>query len=556
MKLVVRAGAVALLVLVASWLVPPAPAMAAEEEPDSLSGPRWLGRDAPSATVPYPYVYEPIHSWVGEEVQRQLAQGNLTGINFHARGIPRSLIAARVAEALREGKRSVGLLRLARELAWEGRMMELAFPFRDTPPMLSMGPPASMIKLNGLLSAGGTFQKDEPPDFAYQSLAGIRGLYWHPSGLGIYGDYLVTQVRDAALYGDPVVQNTDVQFVVPRAVISWHGGPFELWFGHENSWWGPGRSGGLLVGGGTDPYNQLGYRFHLGTWGSFTAIHLWLSQALGEYAAFHRAEANLGKGLRIGIAEGVRYDGTAPDPLYLVNLVPYAAVERTLSYEAGAVGADRDSLIRSNALLSGDLYWGWSPGWAGYGEILIDDIKTTESGVPTRIAYQLGLVHVREGARRLTLQAEYSRVYNFVYSTFYGRGFYYRGTALGYPKGADVADLGFWADLDLDLDWTVGVQLAYTKIGEGNRGGAWCPPELAPDNPYDAECQAFGEASGREFAGVVQQDYSVGGGATFAPRDNLRFQVEGGVSFLDNADHVDGETATRPFVSGTASWRW
>jgi len=556
MMLSFRAGLVVVLLLAASYVLLATATQASEGDPDSLSWPRWLGRDAGPGTVPYPYVYEPVHSWVGEEVERQLAQGNLEGINFHARAIPRALIAARVAQALREGKRSVGLLRLARELAWEGRMMDLHYPFRDTPPMVTFGPPSSMIKLNGLLSAGGTFQKDEPPDFSYQSLAGIRGLYWHPSGLSLYGDYVVTQIPDASRYGDPVVFDTEIQFWVPRAAIAWHGSALELWFGHDNSWWGPGRSGGLLVGGGTDPYNQLGYRIHLGNWGTFTAMHLWLSQARGVYAAYHRAEANLGKGVRFGLAEGVRYDGTAPDPLYVVNLVPYAAVERLLSAEGDAVGAARDSLVRSNVLFSTDLYWNWAPGWAAYGEFLIDDIKTTESGVPTRLAYQFGLTHVREGTHRLTLQAEYTRVYNYTYSVYYGRGFYFRGVALGYPRGADVGDLNLWADLDLDLDWTANLQFGFGEAGEGNRGGAWCPPDLETNNPYDSDCQTYGDASGSSFAGIVQRTYVAGAGATYAPRDNLRFQLGGGVSFLDNADHVSGRSATRPFVSGTASWRW
>jgi len=549
---------VVVLLVLASFAPVAQTASAEPDAPDdsTQTQPRWLGRDAGSGTVPYPYIYEPIHSWMYEEVERQLAQGNLSGINFHARGIPRSLIAARVAQALREGKRSVGLLRLARELAWEGRMMKLDFPFRDTPAMVTFGPPSSLIKLNGLLSLGGTFEQDEPPDYSFQTLAGIRGLYWHPSGLSMYGDYVVTQIPDAARFGDPVVFDTDMQFWVPRAAIAWHGSAFEFWFGHDNSWWGPGRSGGLLIGGGTEPYNQLGYRIHLGDWGTFTAIHLWMSQALGRYAAYHRAEANLGKGLRLGLAEGVRYDGTAPDPLYLVNLVPYAAVERILTAESEVDAEGRDELIRSNVLFSTDLYWRWTPGWAAYGELLIDDIKTTESGVPTRLAYQFGLTHVREGAHRLTLQAEYSRVYNYTYSVFYGRGFYYRGVALGYPKGADVGDLNLWADLDLNLDWTVNLQAAFTKVGEGNRGGAWCPPELEADNPFDSDCQTYGEASGSAFAGVVQQSYAVGGGVTFQPRDNLRFEIGGGVSFLDNANHVSGESATRPFATGSAAWRW
>lgn len=96
---------------------------AEEETRDHQEEPRWWGEDAGPASVPFPYIYEPTDSWVYQEVERQVAQGNLTGLYHHSRLLPRALIAARVAAALEQGRRSVGLSRLAREFAWEGRMV-------------------------------------------------------------------------------------------------------------------------------------------------------------------------------------------------------------------------------------------------------------------------------------------------------------------------------------------------------------------------------------------------------------------------------------------------
>ncbi|HET9234577.1 MAG TPA: hypothetical protein VFP10_10580, partial [Candidatus Eisenbacteria bacterium] len=328
------------------------------------------------------------------------------------------------------------------------------------------------------------------------------------------------------------------------------------WVGKEDMRWGPGRSGGLLVGGGTEPVTHLGARVHAGTFATLSAVHGWLSEAHGQYVAYHRVELNLGKGLRVAIGEGVRYDGPSPDPLYLINLIPYAVVERIQSAEGDVLDAERDSLVRSNYIAAADFYWGFSPGWALYGEIMVDDVKDEAEETPSRLAYQAGAKHVRGGRHTLTLQAEYTRVYNYTYSVYYNRHFVHRERILGYPLGADLADARFWADLDLDIAWSLGLRAHYSKIGEGNRGGAWCPPGMATDNPYGTDCQTFGDASGRDFAGIPEEAIGFLGSIVYTPRDNWRFEVEAGVDFVDNADHQDGLDRTRPLGAARATWRW
>lgn len=556
MRLYVSASAVVVLLLVHA-----AAARAAGAGDDSLAAgqPRWWGASSGNATVPFPYIYEPIGSWVYDEVDREVAQGNLTGIAENSRPLPRSLIAARVAQAFRDGKHSVGLDRLARELAWEGRMMGLHFPYEDSRPMATVGPPSSFAKFNGRLAAGGTFVRDLRPDFEYQSLAALSGDYWHPSGLSMHGEYVVTQIPNASLYGDPVAKNTEIEYWTPRYTVAWHGGVFEVWAGRDNIRFGPGRSGGLLAGGGTRNYAQLGYRVHLGTFVTATAVHGWLSQPEGRYVAYHRVEMNLGKGFRLGLGEGVRYDGTAPNLLYLTNLVTYAAVERLDTADMNNLD-NRDKLVRSNVLAAADLYWRWGPGRTVYGELLVDDVKSGGQA-PARMGFQVGTSYIREGARRLSLQAEYTRVYNYTYAVYYGRDFFHRGfdrseQSLGYPLGADVGNLNLWADLDLDLNWTLTGRLRRTQIGEGNGAGAWCPQELETDNPFGTVCQSYGPISGSDFAGTVERTVQVTGGGAFSPRDNLRFELEAGVVFVHNLDHEEGRTASRPTLRTLASWRW
>jgi hypothetical protein len=316
-----------------------------------------------------------------------------------------------------------------------------------------------------------------------------------------------------------------------------------------------------MVGGGTTPYSQLGYRIHVGTIATASAVHGWLSQPEGRYVAYHRVELNLGKGVILGLGEGVRYDGTSPDPVYIINLVPYAAIERLLTSEMESPLSKRDELIRSNFLADADLFWRFSPGWAVYGELMVDDVKTTEGDVPTRLAYQLGGKYVHEGSRRLTLQLEYTRVYNYTYAVYYGRDFFrpdfeQEDVSLGYPLGADTGNLCLWADWDLNLDWTLTASAAYTRIGEGNGAGPWCPDSLEADIPYGTDCQTFGPASGSSYAGVVQNSVRLLGGAVFQPRDNLRFELEAGVDLIDNLAHQEGVSENRPLGRVLASWRW
>jgi hypothetical protein len=563
-----RTGGIAgvlVLVLVFAPALPGAAAAPADSTgaPDPPVEPRWWGHDARDATVAFPSIAEPVESWVYEEVERQAALGNLTGLHVFSRPLPRSLIAARVAAALAEGKRSVGLDRLARELGWEGRMMGLRFGHDETRPWVTLGPLGSQAKFNGLITLGGDFEKDEEPVIGRRSVVGFRGNYWHPPGLSLNGEYLVSELENARRFGDPVFSDTDIQFHTPRYTFDWHGRFWEFWLGRDDNRWGPGRSGGLLVGGGSDPYTQFGYRVHLGTFVTASAVHGWLSQGERRFVAFHRVEIAPGKGWRFGIGEGVRYASTAPEPLYLVNLVPYAAVERLQTQDGefdasltdSLFTARRDSLYRSNYMAAVDVSWSWARGWTGYGEILVDDVKPDQSG-PTRMAYQLGLLRVIEGPRRLTLRLEGTRVYNYTYRVYYGRDFFHQDRSLGYPPGADLVDAHLWADLDLDLDWTLTGHLSGTWRGEGNGRGPWCYEYQEANNPYDTDCQTFGEASGRRLSGVIERRIGLTVGAVFAPRDNLRFEAAAGVARIENADHVQDEDATRPLASVRASWRW
>ncbi len=542
----------AILAAAAAWAGHPRAARAAQGE--AGGEPRHWGAEARSATVPYPFVAEPVGSWVYDEIDRQIAAGNLDGLTFTSRPLPRALIAARVAEALAAGKRSIGLSRLARELAWEGRRMGLRYDYEDTRPWITLGPQDALVTFNGLVTLGGAFAEGSRPEIGRRSLVGFRGHFWNPPGVSLNGEFVVTEVEDARRFGDPVFGDTDIQLWTPRFAFDWHGKSWEVWGGRESNRWGPGRSGGLLLGGGAQPFGQVGYRAHLGTFITGTAIHGWLSQAEGRFVAFHRVEFNLGRGLRLGVGEGVRYDGGAPEPLYLVNIAPYAAVERLLTAE-GAETADRDSLFRSNYMPAVDLHWTFAPGWAVYGELLVDDFKTSGEG-PTRLAYQLGGTRVLEGRRRLTLQAEYTRVYNYTYSVFYGRDFYHAGQPLGYPLGPDLADLNAWADLDLDLAWTVTAHGFLTRRGEGNDGRPWCYLWQETDNPFGTDCQTLGDASGREMAGVIERRAGFEAGARYAPRDNLFLEGAAGLELLADEDHVEGADATHPTAWFRAAWRW
>ncbi len=523
---------------------------------DPAEEPRWWAYDSNEATVPFPYVPEPIGSWVYDEVDRQVAQGNLTDLPVNSRPLARSLIAARVAAALRAGKHSVGLDRLARELAWELRMMGAPRPYPESRPMVSLGPPESTVKFNGLVRVGGVFEEGESPRIGPESYVGFNGAYWSTPGFALYGEYLITEVENSARLGDPIAGGTDFIYVTPRFGATWHGKWFEAWFGHDNVRWGPGRNGSLLAGGGSPPFSQLGYRIHLGTFLTASAVHGWLSQAEGRYAAMHRIEMNFSDKVRWGISEGVRYDGTSPDPFYLLNLVTYAAAERLLTAE-GSTSADRDSLFRSNFNVSTDLLWRVSEATSLYGEIMVDDVKTDGSG-PTRLGYQLGARWIHEGARRLTLQGELNRVYNYTYSVFYGRDFYHADEPLGYGRGPDVLDVDLWADLDLNVDWTANVEGFYHRTGQGNDGRPWCPEQYVDGNPYGVDCQVYGPDApgGSVLSGVVED--RMGGllGAVYQPRDNLRLEAAAGVVWISNLDHAEGMDETRTVARGSVSWRW
>ena len=538
---VCRATGLALLLPILLMVLLPLSALS--DEP-----PRWLGKDAGQGTTPWPYVPEPVDSWVYQEIERQVVLGVLQDLPWTSRLLPRALIAQRVAEAWQAGFHTPGLRRLAREFAWESRFMGLGLPQHETFPMLSLGPETSHVKFNGLLELNGTVETATTPDWN-PSKAGVMATYWSPKSLSVYGEFSVSGVKNATRLGNRVVG--DFTFLAPRFGVTWHSSVMELWLSRENVRWAPGRSGGLLAGGGSITYPQLGFRIHIGSLLTASAHHGWLSQPEERYVAYHRVEANLGR-FRAGLAEAVRYDRTAPDPMYMVNLVPYAIVERLNALDTeGNVHAKRDSLYRSNYMLSMDLHYRVTDQIGIYGELLLDDLKTAE-GLPQRLGYQVGASWVTQTeGRQLSLQAEFSRVLNYVYSTYYQRDFQHGGDPLGYPRGPDVRAVDFWGDIQWELDWAAEVRGFWVTKGEGAVGKTWCPEGITGDH-----CVAVGPASASDFMGIVETRTGFEAGPSWTPRDNLRVQVLGGLVHVDNLNHTQDAVETHATGRVAARWRW
>ncbi len=241
-----------------------------------------------------------------------------------------------------------------------------------------------------------------------------------------------------------------------------------------------------------------------------------LNHAEGRYVAFHRLDWRPIGGLRIGLAEGARYNSNGFEPLYLAGIIPYPIVGRLLVRDNDVRATD--PAVRNNVMWDADFTVSPHSGVNLYGEILVDDVGTAASDVPTRIGYQMGslaVLPVGDHTREPRLRFEWTRVWNYTYSTYYGRNFDHEGLPLGYPEGPDSRVLHARGDLVLGRDWTLSGILERIDHGEGRLRAAWDPND-----------STMAGADPSRLSGIVERQWRLLGGCRYTPRPNIEAMLE------------------------------
>jgi hypothetical protein len=362
--------------------------------------------------------------------------------------------------------------------------------------------------------------------------AGLRADLTLWPGAIFMAELYVADVPGGRQFADPLIPDSDVIIYLDRGYLAFHTRYADVTFGRDRQGWAPGRSGTLLLSETARPFT------HLRLQRAFLDDRLHaiiengvLSGTENRYVAFHRLDWRITPRLRLGLAEGARYDAQHIEPLYLVGIIPYTLVGRLLERDNQERASDER--VRNNVMWDLDATWRPLDGLELYGELLIDDIGTETSQTPTRIGYQLGAFHVgRLVGHELRLRGEWTRVWRWVYSVFYGADFVHQDVPLGYPLGPDSRHLMLEGEVLLDDRWTAGLRVVRQDRGENRIGDYW-----DPDDPSTQGADAS------QFQGIVERQWQLIGTAGFQPCRHLDVELELGYANIKNAAHVEGARA-------------
>jgi hypothetical protein len=343
-----------------------------------------------------------------------------------------------------------------------------------------------------------------------------------------YSHQILGRFRDGRRFADPVVTNTDIVVMSEETYLTWTA-PSRRWaasFGRNRWSWGPGREGSLLLSRTSAPITGLTMRGTLGAYRiTGMMISATLQEAAGEQLAAHRIEWQPAEALRIGGTEVARYRGTGWSWVYAIGILPYAVAQRLLSQDEPDSGA----ALRNNTIVGIDAAWRVAPGARLYGELAVDDLNTAR-GNPNKIAWQLGW----DGAAmalggRLAWGAEVSRVWRYVYTSYYGRHHVSQGRPLGFPTGPDARRIVVRATWDPSLDWQWTARAVQTNHGENALDEPLLPTAPKPDPS--------------RFEGIVERTREIELGVRWWPAGGVDAAVRGGWRRIDNRGNVPGARA-------------
>ena len=342
----------------------------------------------------------------------------------------------------------------------------------------------------------------------------------------VYSHFYAGHVDDARRFADPIVPGNDFIVHTEDTYLAYtaEDGAWSGRFGRSRWHWGPGREGSLVLSGSAPALTGLSLAAHfVAIRVDVIALSATLDQAAGEQLAAHRLEWQPFDALRIGVTEAARYNSEVWQPLYLAGAIPYVLVQRFLVQDS----PDSSGVLRNNILFGLDASWRVADGTRLYGEFLIDDLHAETNDNPNKLAWQLGW----EGAgsafgQRFTWGGELTRVWRYVYTSFFDREYAIQGEPLGFPSGPDTRRLRLTGAWDPSVDWQVFGGVSLTDRGENRIDSPYLPgdPKPAPGS----------------FEGVIERTRDIEAGLRWWPAGGVDLAVAAGWRRVDDASHVAG----------------
>ncbi len=341
-----------------------------------------------------------------------------------------------------------------------------------------------------------------------------------------YSHLVAGRFDQARTFADPLVAGSDFIIYSEESYLALTGasGRWSAQFGRSRWHWGPGEEGSLLLSRSSAALTGLAFhaRFPARRL-DLTALSATLDAAAGEQLAAHRLEWQPRDGLRLGVAEAARYHASGWSPLYLVPVIPYMIVQRMqVQDEPGSLGA-----LRNNILVAVDAGWRIADGTRVYGEVLVDDLHAKSNDNPDKLAWQLGWEGAGMiGRQRLSWGGEITRVWRFVYTSYFGRGYEAQDRPLGFPTGPDSRRVRLRVSWDPDADWQGFLRVTQSHRGESGLDSTYVPGTPRPDPG--------------SFLGTVERTRDVELGMRWWPAGGVDVAVSGGYRWVENLAHLPG----------------
>lgn len=312
---------------------------------------------------------------------------------------------------------------------------------------------------------------------------------------------------------------------------------FEIMAGRFASFWGPRNS---LVLAPTNALDGFEYSFH---WGRLVLSYRLakldglnpeddgVDQFENRFLAAHRLDVRLSREFRLGIFESVIYGGPGRqiDLLYLNPIVFFHADQLNEG-------------MNDNSLMGFDVTYQPGRGLKLYGQLLVDDFQIEKASQGDQEPDQYGVIagaHLVDLWPSVDFRVEYSRVTNWTFNQELPRNRYLlNNDPIGGAAGNDYEVLRATCSRWLSDNRCLSANFAYRLQGEGRITDEWTEPWLDVEGDYDEPFPS----------GVVEKTRSAWLGFKGFFVNHFFVDVEAGVNWFDNFDHVYGEDASQAFA--------
>lgn len=440
--------------------------------------------------------------------------------------------------------------RLARELAGERRAFGLTSPAPEVSPLLAWPLESGRVVIRAYASLDGRWRDSEPPRYGDRARLGLRGTAHLSPHWSLHEDIYAGYVPGGLRFADAIVAHTDLLIFLESVYVGYQRGGFEARVGRMREAWGPGLEDQLLLSDSAAAFDQLTWGIPLGRL-RFRSTAGPLSLPARKNLALHRLEWTPTANWTLAFSEGAIYPGDFFQPLYVSGLVPYTLVERLHGQDA--IDAGSVARVRNNVLLQVDLLGRPRPRLAAWASLLLDDVATESSVMPSRLGLSAGVekLFARNARSEWRASLEGFKVTNYAYSVYYQEAcpcdWSHQGRALGLDDGPDVERLAFTLRYVASRNAEYSLRVLGRRKGEGRLGIPWTPPAVG-DTPLTEPASAW------QPSGTATEELAVRFGLRLEPSAAVAFRFEATANGEQNVGHRPG--ATRRGLAGRATLSW